>query len=349
MYTQTDQQNLKGSILNNILLAMSVYVNKTTLEVMQQIVEEQFVKVNMEEISTLPAVREAPVEEQNEYFLRLFVLKKKDLAKKTLDQYNAAARRLCDLTHKPLNQIDELDIDYYLRWYQNRNKSVTGKENQATTVNNERRFLSAVFTWMRHAKFIACNPVEGVEKRREERKPIDYFRPEQLEELREGCVTLRDRAIVETLRSTGARVGEIEQINRHDIDWRTGDILIRGEKGGRYRPIYLDELARYHLNKYLESRKDGEEALFVHTKRPYGRLHKTGIRAALSLIAERAGSDYRVYPHKMRKTLGMDLKKKGVDLGIIQEVLGHQDPRTTSRYYAESTSDTLRDIRRRCA
>lgn len=43
----------------------------------------------------------------------------------------------------------------------------------------------------------------------------------------------------------------------------------------------------------------------------------------------------------------MDLKKKGVDLGIIQEVLGHQDPRTTSRYYAESTADTLRDIRKR--
>lgn len=269
MYAQTEQKNIKGNILNNILLAMSVYVNKAALDIMQQVVEEQLVTVNVEEISTLPAVQETPVEEQNEYFLKLFMLKKKDLAKKTLDQYIAAVRRLCDLTHKALNQVDELDIDYYLRWYQNRNKSITGKQNQATTINNERRFLSAFFTWMRHAKFISCNPVEGVEKRREERKPIDYFRPEQLEELREGCVTLRDRAIVEVLRSTGARVGEVEQINRRDIDWHTGDILIRGEKGGKYRPIYLDETARYHLNKYLEDRKDDEEALFVHTKRPY--------------------------------------------------------------------------------
>lgn len=125
MYAQTEQKNIKGNILNNILLAMSVYVNKAALDIMQQVVEEQLVTVNVEEISTLPAVQDTPIEEQNDYFLRLFVLKKKNLTKKTLEQYVGAVRRLCDRVNKPLNQIDDLDIDYYLRWYQGCNAGYT--------------------------------------------------------------------------------------------------------------------------------------------------------------------------------------------------------------------------------
>lgn len=339
----------KSEVMNNILLAMSVYVNKVTLDIMQRVVEGELIKVNMEQIGTDLAVIETPVEERNEYFVRLFQLKKKNLRPKTITQYLDAIKRLTEYVQKSLNQIDEMDVDYYLRYYEERNKFTTGKKNMASTCNNERRFISAFFTWMRISKFITYNPVEGVEKQKEDRKPIDYFRPEQMEELREGCITLRDRAIVEVLRSTGARVGEIVQVNIEDVNWSTGDILICGEKGGRYRPIYLDEQARYHLKKYIDRRKDSQGALFAHEKNPYGRLRDSGIRSVLKSIAGRIDIKCRVYPHKMRKTLGMDLKKRGVDIGVIQEVLGHQDPSTTSRYYAESTVDTLRDVRRRAA
>lgn len=245
--------------------------------------------------------------------------------------------------------MDELDIDYYLRWYEQRNVHNNKGKNQASTCNNERRYLSAFFTWLRKEKFTATNPVELTEPLKEERKPIDYFRPMQMEELREGCQSVRDRAIVEVFRSTGARVGEVVEIDRDRIDWQTGDILIRGEKGGRYRTLYLDEVARYHLKKYLDQRTDDNAALFVSCKRPYDRLHTSGIRSVLKQIAEREGMQCRVYPHKLRKTLGMNLKNSGVDLGSIQEILGHANPTVTSRYYAESTPETLRGIRRRSA
>lgn len=91
-------------------------------------------------------------------------------------------------------------------------------------------FSSAFFTWLRKEKFVAGNPVESIEPFRETRKPIDYFRPVQMEELRDGCRTARERALIEVLRSTGARVGEITEINVADVDWQTGDILIQGEK-----------------------------------------------------------------------------------------------------------------------
>ena len=341
--------NIKTNIINNIMLQMSVYLDATTLDILQKVIEEQFVFLNIERITTLPAVVDRSTEEKNKYLLDLYRIKKKNLTKETLEQYLRSVKSLITQIDKPLTDMDEVDIDYYLRYYENRNVCNNGMRNQASTINNERRYLSAFYTWMRKEKFVAYNPVEAIEPRKERRKPIDYFKPAQMEELREGCANVRDRAIVEVLRSTGARVGEIVPINLSDIDWQTGDVTILGEKGGRYRVIYLDDVSRYYLRKYVDSRTDDNEALFVSLRGPYRRLHKTGIRAALKAIAKREQMRCRVYPHKMRKTLGMQLKNQGVDLGNIQEILGHSNPNVTSRYYAESTPDTLRDVRRRAA
>lgn len=342
-----ESTKVKSNVINNIMMQMSMYIEKSLLDILQQILEEQFVFLNMEEITTLPAAVDKSTEEQNRYLTDLFKLKKRNLTEKTVDQYLRSVKSLITVIDKPLTEIDEVDIDYYLRWYQQRNVNINGQRNQASTCNNERRYLSAFFTWLRKEKFVAGNPVEAIEPFKEARKPIDYFRPEQLERLREGCDTARDRALIEVLRSTGARVGELTQIDVNDVDWQTGDILIRGEKGGRYRTIYLDEVARYHLHKYISGRKDDSEALFVTLRSPYNRLHNSGIRSVLKAIARRQQMQCRVYPHKLRKTLGMNLKNSGVDLGSIQEILGHSSPAVTSRYYAESTPDTLRSVRRR--
>lgn len=341
--------NLKSDVINNIILQMSNYMDNSTIDILQKVIEEQLVFVNMEEITTLPAEIKMSSEEQNKYLISLMMIKKKNLAKETKQQYKDAVTRLITVIEKPLTKMDEIDIDYYLRWYEEKNLRSGGKKNQASTCNNERRYLSAFFTWMRKEKFITYNPVEATEPMKEVRKPIDFFRPAQLEELRGGCMTLRDRAIIEVLRSTGARVGEIPQINRDDIDWSTGDVLILSEKSGKYRTLYIDEVARYYLDKYLQSRTDDNEALFVWEKAPYHRLKKGGIRAAMKDRANRSGMNFAVYPHKMRKTLGMNLKNRGVDIGYIQEVMGHANPTVTSRYYAESTPETLRSIRNRAA
>ena len=70
-------------------------------------------------------------------------------------------------------------------------------------------------------------------------------------------------------------------------------------------------------------------------------------RAILKTIRKRAGLTCRVYPHKSRKTLGMNLKNRGVDIGTIQEIMGHADPGVTARYYAQSNPRTLRSVRER--
>lgn len=344
-----NEQNIKMKVKDSILVKMSECISKEALHVLEEIIDAEFVKLNITQSTTLPAEIKRTIDEQNKYIIQLFIIKKNNIKDNTKKSYISAIRNLLLQIDKPLTEMTDLDIGFYLRWYERRNESTTGKRNQASTVNNERRFLSAFFSWMRKNKLILENPVESIEPLKEIRKPIDYFKPEELEVLRDGCRTDRDRALLEVLRSTGSRVGEIVTVNREDIDWMTGDILILGEKNSRYRTIYLDEAARYYLKKYLDGRKDDNEALFAWGKMPYRRLSACGIRTELKAIADRMGMRCRVYPHKMRKTLGMELKNRGADIGVIQEVLGHMGPTVTSQYYAESTPDTLRSIRKRIA
>ena len=341
-----NSQTAKAHLIDNVLVEMSQYISSEILQILERALAEELVKVALEEITTLPMELKDSVDEQNSYIIQLFLYKKKKLKGGTKYNYLNSVKRLITLIYKPLNQIDEIDIYRFLDWYENHNGN-TGGKNQPVTINNERRNLCAFFNWMRKEKLIAANPVEAIEPLKVIRKPIDYFRPDEIAKLRDGCKTLRERAIVEVLRSTGARVGEVISITRDMINWETGDIMILSEKGERYRTIYLDPEARYHLHKYLNDRSDYTPQLFVHSRKPYKSLSTCGVRLILKDIAERVDITSRVYPHKMRKTLGMNLKNSGVDIGTIQEILGHAGPEVTAAYYAQSTPQTLRQVRER--
>lgn len=342
-------ESIKNQVINDVIVAMSYTLSAEILQILEKVMIDKLVNVTMEKMNTLPAEIKDSVDEQNRYVIQLFLYKKKKLAKGTKEGYVSAVTKLVTLLYKPLVQMDEQDIFYYLDWYENKNVQTTGKKNQPQSVNNERRFLSAFFTWMRKEKLIAVNPVEAVEPMREQKKPIDFFSPQEMAQLKDGCRTLRERALIEVLRSTGARVGEIVRITVDQINWETGDIFILGEKSNRFRTIYLDPEALYHYKKYYDSRENETEHMFTTERKPYKRLETCTIRSIMKEVAARSGVTNRCYPHKMRKTLGMDLKNKGVDIGTIQEVMGHADSKVTSLYYAQSTADTLRIVRQRTA
>ena len=344
-------QAVKTEIINNVMVAMSYYIQQqAVLAALEQVMQKELVRVNMEEITTLPSEKLDQVEERNKYLIQLFMVKKRDLTKGTMTGYLSAVKRLIlEINGKSLDQMDEMDIDWYLSQYEKRNVSSGGRKNAATTVNNERRFLSAFYTWMRKAKLIADNPVECIPSKKVALKPIDYYTPEEMARIRDACKNPRERAIIEVFRSTGARVGELAEVKLDQVDLETGDIWIQGEKGGRYRTIYLDEDARYYYKQYLVGRKGDSQYLLPQSRKPYGKMTTCGFRSVMKTIGKRAGLRCRVYPHKMRKTLGMNLKNHGVDIGTIQEVLGHASPAVTSMYYAQSTPRTLRSVRERIA
>lgn len=341
-------QPIKMQIENNIIVAMSEYLCGEIIQVLQQIIIAEFVKVNMEEITTLPAEYHNDTDRKNQYIIQLFICKKR-IKENTKEAYLHAVKRLIVLIDKPLTDMDTTDISYYLNWYEKHNILSGGKKNQPTTMNNERRFLSAFFTWLRKEKLISENPVESTEPLKVIHKPIDYYKADEIAKMRDACKNPRERALIEVLRSTGMRGGELISVSTAQIDWTTGDILILGEKSDRYRPVYLDDDAQHYYKIYLDSRTDDSEFMFPTFRNPHKMMTTCGIRSVLKTIGKRAKIKIRVYPHKMRKTLGMNLKNKGVDIGTIQEIMGHASSAVTAQYYAQSTPETLRSIRKRVA
>ena len=338
-------QNIKREIIDNIVVTMSIYISdQDTIAILDSVISSELTKVNLQEICSLPAEWKTDAEQRNAYLIELFKIKKRALKKATLGGYVRTVKHFAEMIGKPLDKADTFDVEWYLAQYEKR-PGTKGPRVQNTTYNNERRFLSAFYTWMRKAKIIEENPVEATEPKKVALKPIDYFSRAEIIHMRDACKNIRERAIIEVFRSTGARVGEISEIRTEQVNLETGDILIEGEKGGRYRTLYLDDDARYYYGMYLESRTDASPFMFPQSRKPYGQMSVCGFRTIIKNVGARADVKSAVYPHKMRKTLGMNLKNRKVDIGIIQEILGHASPAVTSMYYAQSTPKTLRDVR----
>ncbi len=188
-------------------------------------------------------------------------------------------------------------------------------------------------------------------------KKIHFLTIEQVEKLLSAPDTnkkngLRDRAILESLFSTGLRIAELVSLNRDQIRIsplaKDLEIGIVG-KGNRPRTVYFSERAIYWLDKYMKTRKDNDRALFVNyqgRKDAPKRLTDRSIERSLKKYALLAGLPENTTPHTIRHSFATDLLSQGVDLRLIQEFLGHSNIATT-QIYAHVTSKKLRDVHRK--
>lgn len=333
---------------DDVLTAMKPYLDAVAMDMLNQVIVQALFNVNVELMGeTLPATREST----NEYIMELFEAKKAPkLSKHTAEYYVRTMKNFIAFIGKSLLDVTDMDIEYYLDQY-------ARKGNKPVTVNNERRIISAFFTWMRRTHLVAENPAESIEKYAEVEKPIDHLEDWEMEAIRDACKvkvvnkvthiaeyreSLRDRALIEFLRSTAVRIGECVSVNRQDIDWNTGDILVYGQKGRAYRTVCLDDAAKFHLKKYVDSRKDNNQALFVSVKATYKRMERSGLRAAIKQIAKRSILDRNIYPHLFRKTTATNMAKRGCPGELISLYLGHKNGNVTNKHYAYRSPEQVK-------
>lgn len=154
---------------------------------------------------------------------------------------------------------------------------------------------------------------------------------------------LRDRAMLETLFSTGLRVSELANLNRDSIDLGRGEFSIRG-KGGKIRVVFLSDNAKDALKAYIGKREDIEEALFVGgRKKATERLTPRQMQRLVKHYAIAAGVSGHVTPHSLRHFFATDLLLNGADLRSVQSLLGHSSI-TTTQVYTHLTDRQLKDI-----
>ncbi|MDP2950937.1 MAG: tyrosine-type recombinase/integrase [bacterium] len=164
---------------------------------------------------------------------------------------------------------------------------------------------------------------------------------------------LRDKAILETLFSTGMRVAELAGLNKDQFQLKAEtvdlELSITG-KGQRVRPVYFSKTCIFWLKKYLKTREDDrEKALFIRFKGPKTaslRLTTRGIENIVKSQALRAGIPLSTVPHTLRHSFATDLLEQGVDLRTVQEFLGHKNIATT-QIYTHVVSKRLKDIHRK--
>ncbi|MBL7155421.1 MAG: tyrosine-type recombinase/integrase [Candidatus Portnoybacteria bacterium] len=185
-------------------------------------------------------------------------------------------------------------------------------------------------------------------------RQVRFLNLEQLEKLFSApdiskVQELRDRAILESLFSTGMRIAELVSLNRDQIKIKSGieelELSIVG-KGGRIRTVYFSERALSWLRKYLKTRRDNENALFINYRSKKGaskRLTPRYIEKSLKKYVVISGLPLTTTPHVMRHSFSTDLLSQGVDLRILQEFLGHKSILAT-QIYAHVTSKKLREI-----
>lgn len=156
-----------------------------------------------------------------------------------------------------------------------------------------------------------------------------------------ALLPLRNLAIVETLFSSGIRVSELAQLTFEQVDWVEGELRILG-KGARERVAFISRDALNALIRYksIWSKISGK----THTPKSVlflnydgGPLDVRSIRRVLNMLAEKADLGRKVHPHLFRHSFATHLLNNGVDLRVVQELLGHVSIRSTQIYTHLST------------
>jgi integrase/recombinase XerD len=163
----------------------------------------------------------------------------------------------------------------------------------------------------------------------------------------DGERALRDRALLELLYSTGARISEAVGLDLDDVDDDERTVLLDG-KGGKQRLVPIGKPAVDALQAYLvrarpalAKRGRGSAAVFLNSRG--SRLSRQSAWQVLKTNAERAGISASVSPHTLRHSFATHLLEGGADVRVVQELLGHASV-TTTQVYTLVTVNTLREV-----
>ena len=265
-------------------------------------------------------------QKNNEEILNKFISSKEieGCSVRTLKYYKDNITKMLDNVNLPINENTTETLRNYLSNY--KNSSTAGM----VTIDNIRRTLSSFFAWLENEDYIVKSPVRRIHKVKATKKIKETLTDENLEKLRDTCSNVRDLAILELLISTGMRVGELTKLNISDMNFQERSCIVLG-KGNSEREVYFSAKSKMYIKKYLETRTDNNEALFVSLIRPYNRLGISGIEIIIRNLGKEANIN-KVHPHKFRRTMATMAIDKGMPIEQVQKLLGHIKIDTTMEY-----------------
>jgi integrase/recombinase XerC len=227
------------------------------------------------------------------------------------------------------------------------------KHYSKATIARKLATLRSFYKFLVKRNLLSSNPVMAVRTPKQEKRLPRFLEYEQVKKLIEtppmdNWLGARDRAIMETLYSTGVRVSELVALNMDDIDFLGEVAHIRG-KGKKERIVPIGTSALQVIQHYMEFRNKrahsnpnfDSKVLFVNK---HGRrLSTRSVRRKMDKYLKMAGLDTAISPHTLRHSFATHMLNNGADLRSVQELLGHQSLSTT-QIYTHLTTKKLKDV-----
>lgn len=240
---------------------------------------------------------------------------------KTIERYRYILSKVFDWVKVPIKSVSV----YHLRQYfvAQKDRGISDR-----TLEGVRSVLCSFYNWTQKEGLIQTNPTTNLSPIKCIKRVKPILTAVDIERLKEGCESDRDKAIVCFLLSTGCRISEATNVDRANIDFQRMCCKVLG-KGDKERVVYFDEITAMILKRYLSSRKDFHEALFIG--KGSSRMTPGGVRAMLVKLAERTEVEH-VHPHRFRRTLATNLINRGMAIQEVAFILGHEKLDTTMKY-----------------
>ena len=318
----TEVTNMKNEIITEIEQSLLNYLDNAQMEVLHATLVRCLGNVDIVNLKQTSGISQYSNIELIDKFISAKEIE--GCSKRTTKYYESTLLKMNSKLDKEITNMTTDDLRTYLTDYQKINNC------SKASVDNIRRNLSSFFSWLEEENYILKSPMKRIHKIKTDKVIKETYSDETLELLRDNCNNLRDLAIIDILASTGMRVGELVKLNINDIDFENRECVVFG-KGNKERPVYFDARTKIHLKNYLNSRTDGNPALFVSLDAPYDRLKISGVEIRLRQLGRRLGIQ-KVHPHKFRRTVATKAIDKGMPIEQVQSLLGHSQIDTTMHY-----------------
>lgn len=276
-------------------------------------------------------------------------------SQRTIQNYHHYLSRFLSFTGNI--EPGEIDLDLIKRYRLYLSRYIDPQTKRSLKRVTQNYFLIALRALLRYLskKDIKSLSAEKIELSDTEPRPLKILEGEDLKRLLGAPDTkdkqgLRDRALLETLFSTGLRVSELGSLNRDSINLDRREFPVIG-KGGKERIIFLSDEAVEWLQRYLLARKDTFKPLFVRfqgRKDPLEggekmRLTPRSVQRIVEKYVKKMGLPIKATPHALRHSFATDLLINGADIRSVQEMLGHSSISTT-QIYTHVTNKHLREV-----
>ncbi len=277
---------------------------------------------------------------------------------RTIRNYDFYLRRFSEFAKNPSpKDVTREKIHEYRLWL---NRMESGRQREQLSKSTQNYHLIALRSFL---KFLARQavdslPSEQIELAKTPMRQVEFLEVEELDRLLKapdrtatGLISMRDKAVLELLFSTGLRVSELSNLKLESINLARDEFTIRG-KGGKTRLVFLSSTAKEAIKRYLEKRRDMSPFMFVsHDRAKQGReetgpLTPRSIQRMVERYAMNVGITKHITPHTLRHTFATDLLLSGADIRSVQSMLGHSSI-TTTQIYTHITNNQMKDVYKR--